>query len=279
MRRFFEGAPYVLNGDIELDVEHIDARRARLRLRRGRVCVSLNAAALTVPYPSGLRRLQAELPDVELVVVERAPAGLRAAAQQAGISWLDLDGAGRIDAGGLTYDAPPKRGVAPDGRANVSPFAPAASRVLKVLLSDPERAWRLSDVAHMAEINPGNAHRTLTALLRDGMLERAGRAYLVSDPSRMLDAWAARYVPPRERLTCAMIRCEIRAQPPIIEPGLPTLAAPGLAYALRRGPVSLQLTFMGEERIAALRRVLRYRIWPIKRFRHDADGASDGFDV
>lgn len=206
MRRFLEGAPRVLDGDVDLDVEPVDERRARLRLRRGRARVSLSAAALPVPYPSGLRRLQAELPDVEVVVVERAPEGLRAAARRAGISWLDLDGAGRIDAGGIAYDAPPKGDVVPDGRVNVSPFAPAASRVVKVLLSDPERAWRLSEVAQMAQINPGNAHRALMALLRDGMLERADRAYVVTDAPRMLDAWAARYVPPRERLRCAADR-------------------------------------------------------------------------
>ncbi|MHB1537604.1 MAG: hypothetical protein ACYCUM_10540 [Solirubrobacteraceae bacterium] len=33
-----------------------------------------------------------------------------------------------------------------------------------------------------------------------------------------------------------------RQKPPVIEPGLPTLAAPGLAYALERGPVALEVT-------------------------------------
>lgn len=47
-----------------------------------------------------------------------------------------------------------------------------------------------------------------------------------------------------------------RAQPPIVEPGLPTLAAPGLAYALLRGPVSLELTLLDEQaRTFALRTV------------------------
>ncbi len=35
-------------------------------------------------------------------------------------------------------------------------------------------------------------------------------------------------------------------QPPIIEPGLPTLAAPGLAYALLRGPIALELTLLDD---------------------------------
>lgn len=39
-----------------------------------------------------------------------------------------------------------------------------------------------------------------------------------------------------------------RADPPILEPGIPTLAAPGLAYALRRGSVPLELVVVGDER-------------------------------
>lgn len=39
-----------------------------------------------------------------------------------------------------------------------------------------------------------------------------------------------------------------REEPPIIEPGLPTLAAPGLSYALSRGPVPLRLVLDGADR-------------------------------
>lgn len=38
-----------------------------------------------------------------------------------------------------------------------------------------------------------------------------------------------------------------RAEPPILEPGLPSLAAPGLAYALLRGSTPLELDLIGEE--------------------------------
>jgi hypothetical protein len=39
-----------------------------------------------------------------------------------------------------------------------------------------------------------------------------------------------------------------RRDPPILEPGIPTLAAPGLAYALQRGPLELELRLLGEQR-------------------------------
>jgi hypothetical protein len=41
-----------------------------------------------------------------------------------------------------------------------------------------------------------------------------------------------------------MLHC---AEPPILEPGIPTIAAPGLAYALRRGPMPLELNLISKE--------------------------------
>jgi hypothetical protein len=47
-----------------------------------------------------------------------------------------------------------------------------------------------------------------------------------------------------------------RARPPIVEPGLSSLAAPGLAYAFLRGPVPLELVLtQAEPRVFALRTI------------------------
>lgn len=47
---------------------------------------------------------------------------------------------------------------------------------------------------------------------------------------------------------CLVAKGASREQPPIVETGIPSLAAPGLAYALTRGPVPLRITLAGEER-------------------------------
>jgi len=47
---------------------------------------------------------------------------------------------------------------------------------------------------------------------------------------------------------CLVAKGASRAQPPIVEAGMSSLAAPGLAYALTRGPVPLRITLVGEER-------------------------------
>jgi hypothetical protein len=47
---------------------------------------------------------------------------------------------------------------------------------------------------------------------------------------------------------CLVAKGASREQPPIVEPGISSLAAPGLAYALTRGPVPLRIILVAEER-------------------------------
>lgn len=199
IRRFAEHGPRVLAGGIEVDVELLDDRRAVIGLRGSGTCASLRAAGLSVPYPSGLRRLRGELPDVEMVVVERVSAGFRAAAKREGISWVDLSGAGHIEEGRRVIFDLSDDDEKPSRRQKVSPFAPAASRVVRVLLHDHSRAWRLSEIVELAEVNPGNVHRVLGELVERGLIERDEYDYVLVDPRMMLDVWADHYEAPRDR--------------------------------------------------------------------------------
>jgi len=197
----FAQRPPSLEGGIELRVDPADGQRGVVHLRHDDVNVALNAAGLSVPYPSGLRRLRASQPDIELIVAERIPPGLQQAAAEEGLSYLDLDGRGHVVAPGLVYVASPRANVlgkVPKSRS--SPFAPKASRVVRVLLSDPGRGWRLSDVAVLANLNPGNVHRALGALVELGMVERDEDAYVVADPGSLLEAWGDQAQPSRDQV-------------------------------------------------------------------------------
>ncbi|HZO06073.1 MAG TPA: hypothetical protein VFB52_06775, partial [Solirubrobacterales bacterium] len=85
-----------------------DEGNLRLRFRQDEVVAELRAAFLSVPYPSGLRRLLAGRPGIEAVLVEHIPSGLDAAAREAGVSYLDPRGNGRVVAPGLVYVVPPR---------------------------------------------------------------------------------------------------------------------------------------------------------------------------
>jgi hypothetical protein len=223
----FIADPPELAGGVELAVEPSDGR-VRLRLRHEAAAVELSAAFLSVPYPSGLRRLLASIEDIDAVVVEHIPSGLDAAAAELGVSYLDRHGFGRVVAPGIVYVAPPPvpsrlrplGGDLPAGQASpgelppapqspgsagrrpqrVSPFAPKASRIIRALLAEPDRSWRLSDLAKGVGVDPGNAHRILASLLELDLVERDDDEYLLPDPGSLLEAWAEAVRRPRERI-------------------------------------------------------------------------------
>src|SRR4051812_36843644 len=83
--------PPRLQGGVRLRVEPENGRRAWLHLDQQGHSAALHATALTLPYPSGLRRLLSADPGLDAVLVERIPRGLDAAARDANISYLDLN--------------------------------------------------------------------------------------------------------------------------------------------------------------------------------------------
>ena len=199
LRRLADRPP-ALEGGIAVGVELDDDQRGVVQLSHGDVAVRLRAVGLSVPYPSGLERLLVADPDAQLVVVERAPRGLRIAAKAAGVSYLDLRGRGRVIAPGLVYVAEQFPDLGGMVSSKSSPFAPKASRVVRVLLSNVGLPWRLSDVAALADLNPGNVHRALSALVDQGLVERDEDAYVVADPGSLLEAWAEQLQPSRDRV-------------------------------------------------------------------------------
>lgn len=164
-------------------------------LRAGGQEIELRAAALLVPYPSGLRHLLDEDPELEVVLVERVPPGLAEVARDLGVGYLDLRGNGRIVIDGFVYLADTQRSRPPRGRT--SPFAAKASRVVRALLAEV-RPWRLTELAGGVGLNPGNVHRILGALVEGGYVERDEEHYVVMDPGSLLEAWADQAAPARQ---------------------------------------------------------------------------------
>lgn len=198
LRRLAEHPPLIEGGSIA--VQPIEGGTARLRVELEGQQVDLLASVLAVPYPSGLKRLADANPSLEAVIVERIPPGLDKAARELGLGYLDIRGRGRIARPGFAYFAPPAPGETHQGASRrTSPFAQRASRVTRCLLSDHERPWRLSDIAKLIALNPGNVHRVLNTLVDDGYVERDEDRYLVADPGSLLDAWADNAAPARER--------------------------------------------------------------------------------
>jgi hypothetical protein len=205
----FLAKPPALEGDLRASLERLDEARALLTVAGHGHEYSALATGLAVAYPSGLTRLLSAQPDAQVILLERASPALDRATREHGVGYLDLQGRGRLVGPGFVYVVPPLHSGArgadvgdddddhhgpgePDraGAIRVSPFAPKASRVVRALLSDPDKRWRLSELAHSCRMNPGNVHRVLGGLRERGLVEKDSEAYVVDDAGSMLEAWA-----------------------------------------------------------------------------------------
>jgi hypothetical protein len=192
--RFLQNPP-ALQGGISLYIEDRGERPLQLELRAAGAEAHLQAVPLPQPYPSALRRLLASRQDFDAVVVPHIPQGLPDAAKELQISFLDVQGYGQVVQPGFFYFALPSHRAAPH-QLRRSPFAPKGSRIVRALLNEPHRAWKLSELASEVDFDPGNAHKILGALIEDGLVRRLRDDYVLEEPGVLLEAWADRNRPP-----------------------------------------------------------------------------------
>ena len=114
--------------------------------------------------------------------------------EDAGVGWLDLSGNGAIVAKGLRVrvEGRPNRHRRPGRPADV--FAPKSSRLVRWLLTHPEKRWTQRAIAQATAMDEGHLSRLVARLEEKQLLVRddAG-AIRGRDPNLLLDAWREAY--------------------------------------------------------------------------------------
>ncbi|OIN81314.1 type IV toxin-antitoxin system AbiEi family antitoxin [Mycobacterium malmoense] len=130
-----------------------------------------------------------------LVVARNTTEEARRQLEDAGVAIIDAQGNMRVDMPGMflwsegrSTSGREKRGEPPiklTGKAGVAAQA---------LLREPQRWWQVHDLATAADISVGQAHRVLTRLEREHLIDVEGtgpkRIRRVSNPTALLDLWA-----------------------------------------------------------------------------------------
>ncbi len=75
-------------------------------------------------------------------------------------------------------------------------FKPKSAQVLRVMLRDPYRAWRVTDLASRAEVSLGHVSNVRAALLDREWAQVSNAGLFLSEPDELLDAWRDAYEPP-----------------------------------------------------------------------------------
>lgn len=83
-----------------------------------------------------------------------------------------------------------------DRRELKSLFKPKSAQVLRVLLRDPKRAWRVTELAEVASVSLGHASNVRTGLLDREWAQVSDRGLFLSEPDALLNAWRDEYEQP-----------------------------------------------------------------------------------
>jgi Transcriptional regulator, AbiEi antitoxin, Type IV TA system len=142
-----------------------------------------------------LRELRRQLPGAYPVIAAPYVSPQSAAlARQNGCGYVDLSGNCY-----LTFD---NVHIEKEGRPNARPlrrplktlFAPRATRIVRALLVERDRAWRLEELGRAVGVSLGHAHNVVKRLEELDWLDRGrdGR-YRLGRPGELLDAWREEY--------------------------------------------------------------------------------------
>src|SRR5436189_1567387 len=110
------------------------------------------------------------------------------------LGYLDLSGNCYVAFDQVLIEKEGKKNLRPSTRPLRSLFAPRATRVARVLLVEPARAWRLEELARAAEVSLGHAHNVVKRLQELAWVERdENQRIRLGKPADLLEGWCESY--------------------------------------------------------------------------------------
>jgi hypothetical protein len=115
---------------------------------------------------------------------------------QQGVSYLDFEGNARMAFDSVYLElVSPHRPSSPR-REYRSLFKGRSAKVLRILLSSPDRSWKLTDLARESCVSIGHVSNVQSSLLDREWAERNDLGLSLTAPRALLDAWSAAYERP-----------------------------------------------------------------------------------
>ncbi len=165
---------------------------------RRRVYVETKRRLLRAYYPHmrqlAARVLKAEPDSLVLLAVPRLSERGRRELRQADVNHADLSGTVFIRARGMYVDVEGRETDSWDGTSpSINPFGDGASLVPRVMLEQPDRPWRVTDMSERAAVTKGWASQVAQELVSRGYVERYKRHLRLTAPVELLSDWSANY--------------------------------------------------------------------------------------
>lgn len=120
----------------------------------------------------------------------------QALCREQGVNFLDLEGNVRLVFDGIFIERSMASRAAVERRELRSLFKPKSAQVLRAMLRDPGRAWRIAELAEAAGVSLGHINNVKVGLLDREWGEVSDDGLFLSEPDMLLDAWRNAYEPP-----------------------------------------------------------------------------------
>jgi hypothetical protein len=115
------------------------------------------------------------------------------------VGFIDLQGNARLEFDGVFIERIVANKPPSERRELKSLFRPKSAQVLKVMLRDPDRQWRVEALAKSAEVSLGHVSNVRTGLLDREWAQVSSLGLFLSEPNALLDAWRDAYEPHNDK--------------------------------------------------------------------------------
>jgi len=109
------------------------------------------------------------------------------------VAFLDLVGNARLAFDNVFIERRVSQTPPADRRELKSLFKPKSAQVLRVLLREPKRAWRVTELAEAADVSLGHVSNVRTGLLDREWAQVSDQGLFLSEPDTLLNAWRDEY--------------------------------------------------------------------------------------
>ena len=113
--------------------------------------------------------------------------------EEFGIGFIDLIGNAHLQFDSVYIDRTVAEKPKSERRSLRSIFSPRASQVLRVMLRDPQRKWRVTELAEAANVSLGHVSNVRKALINREWAEEFPNGAALTDPNSLLDTWRENY--------------------------------------------------------------------------------------
>lgn len=211
LRRLLEMIPILQIEDIEAAAVSGDWRPNLI----ARLLVDDREHLLICEYKSNgqPRYARSALLELRNYVAQRAPQAtpvfiapylspaVRQLCAEMGVGYLDLEGNARIAFGGVFIERMVADKPAAEQRELKSLFRPKSAQVLRAMLREPDRAWRVTELSEISGVSLGHVSNVRNGLIDREWASASDDGLVLSAPDALLDAWRDSYTPPSgERL-------------------------------------------------------------------------------